>query len=92
VNAETQGHLRQPISELVLEILKSGSKPGLQGVGENRGQVYPFAFQSGTLPRLGKVPEASCIEHMGLRFFCVQTILFEILYVFFVIRHANTSV
>jgi hypothetical protein len=44
-------------------------KVGLQGIGKNRSQVHAFAFLSGTLSRLAKVPEASRIEHMGLRFF-----------------------
>jgi hypothetical protein len=47
-------------------------KAWLQGIGENRGQVYAFTFQPGTLSRLGKVFGAICIEHMGLRF-CLRS-------------------
>jgi putative transposase len=68
-------------------------KVGLKAIGKNRSQVYAFAFLSGTLSRLAKVPKGSRIEHIwACDFFCVQTILFETLYVFFVIRHANREV
>jgi hypothetical protein len=43
-------------------------KVGLQGIGKNRSQVYAFAFLSGPLSRLEKVPKGSRIEHMRLRF------------------------
>jgi hypothetical protein len=44
-------------------------KVGLRGIGKNRSQVYAFAFLSGMLSGLAKVPKESRIEHMSLRFF-----------------------
>ena len=97
-SAKFGGHktfARTPHTDLVKALVAEqpdSTLAELQGNGKDRSQVCAFAFLSGTLSKLAKVPKGSRIEHIGLRFFCVQTILFETLYVFFVIRHANREV
>ena len=46
----------------------------------------------GPFPGWGKFLKRHASNMWACDFFFVQTILFEILYVFFVIQHANTSV
>jgi putative transposase len=52
----THGHRKSPVGSKA-DPSRVG-KVGLQGIGKNRSQVYAFAFLSGTLSRLAKVPEA----------------------------------
>jgi transposase InsO family protein len=62
---------------------------GVQGVRQNRRQIYAAASQPRAIPGLEKLPKAARIEYLGLRFY---TIPFQTLYVFFVIRLANREV
>ena len=62
----THGRRKSPVGSKA-DPSRAG-KVGLQGIGKNRSQVYAFAFHSGTLTQLAKVPQASRMEHMGLRF------------------------
>jgi hypothetical protein len=67
-------------------------KVRVQDFRQNRGEVYAFPAQSGPKLRLARVPKAPRAGHLGLRFFCVRTILFQTLHVFFVVRHANREI
>jgi putative transposase len=67
-------------------------KVRVSGFRQDRGQVYASLSQPAPNRDAARVPDAACIGYLGLRFFCVPTVLFQTLHVFFVIRLANREI
>ena len=53
---------------------------------------YASVSQLGPDRDVAGVPDAAYIGYLGLRLFCVPTVLFQTLHVFFVIRLANRAI
>jgi hypothetical protein len=65
---------------------------GVQGVRQNRRQIYAGHRNRGPSPGWRKFLKQHAPNIWACDFFCVHTILFQTLYVFFVIRLANREV
>jgi putative transposase len=65
---------------------KNGSKPSWQGWGS---RFPPEPWRSICVSGVPKAPRTG---HWACDFFCVRTVLFQTLHVFFVVRHANREI
>jgi transposase InsO family protein len=86
----THGHRKSPVGSKADP--SRADKVGLQGTGKNVAKHMRLRSSGGPSPGWRRFLKHHASNTWACDFFCVQTILFETLYVFFVIRYANREI